>query len=120
MSCHCANLPSSFFAEEAPSGFIESLAERAVSQKWKRLCSCPECGSLWAVDEWDKYQEKVVTRVSEKSRWDEHSEDDRKALLLRSRGGTVDEQCVWAGCAKKRVRGVAMCVDHLYATGARR
>ncbi len=120
MSCRCINLPSMFYAEEAPAGFLQALKERAVSQKWKRLCACPDCGTLWAVDEWDKYHHQVVTRVSDPSKWDEDSEEGRKELLLRSRGGVTDEKCVWLGCEKKRVQGVAMCIDHLYATGARK
>ncbi len=120
MSCRCSNLPSAFYAEEAPRGFLDSLVERAVSQKWKRLGACPACKALWAVDEHDKYQEQVITRVFEPSRWDEDSEEERKSLLLRSRGGTSAEKCVWSGCEKKRVRGVVMCIDHLYATGARK
>lgn len=120
MSCRCFSLPLAFFAEEAPRGFVDSLVEKAVSQNWKRLRACPVCGALWAVDEWDKYHDQVVTRVSDMSRWDADSEEERKGLLLRSRGGTSDEKCVWSGCKKKRVRGVAMCIDHLYATGARK
>lgn len=120
MSCRCISLPSMFFTEEAPDGFLPSLTERAVSQKWKLLYACPNCGTLWAVDEFDKYQHQVVTRVSDPSKWDEDSEEGRKGLLLRSRGGTSDEKCVWSDCEKKRVRGVALCIDHLYATGARK
>jgi len=120
MSCRCSSLPPAFYAEEAPRGFLKSLDEREVSQKWKRLCVCRECGALWAVDEWDKYQEQVVSRVTEHAKWDDDSEEMRKGLLLRSRGGLTDEKCLWAGCEKKRVRGVAMCIDHLYATGARK
>lgn len=113
-------MPVAFYADAAPRGFLDSLEEKAVSPRWKRLCVCPECGESWAVDEWDKYEDQMVTRVSNAQTWDEDSEETRKRLLQESRGGLDDAPCIWAGCQKKRVRGVVYCIDHLYATGARR
>ena len=120
MPCHCSSLPVAFYADKAPSGFLKLLDEKATSPKWKTLSVCPVCGAQWAVDVWDKYQEQLVTRVADPEKWDDDSEEIRKGLLLRSRGGLTEEKCVWAGCEKKKVRGVALCIDHLYATGARK
>jgi hypothetical protein len=114
-------LPATFYVEEGPRGFVESLKEEDYSsENWKRLYVCPECGTRWAVDEWEKYGHQVASRVRDDHRWDEESEEDRKSLLLRSRGGLTEEKCAWLGCEKKKVRGVAYCIDHLYATGARK
>ena len=32
----------------------------------------------------------------------------------------TEEKCVWMGCGKKKVQGLAFCIDHLHATGDRR
>ena len=121
MTCACAKLPDSFYLEEGPKGFEAGLAHKETSvPNWRNLMACRQCGTLWALDEWEKYQPQVVSRVRDIAHWDAHSEEERKALLLRSRGGLTEEKCAWLGCQKKKVRGVAHCIDHLYATGARK
>jgi hypothetical protein len=121
MKCLCPTLPDAFYVEDGPKGFIEALAEKDYSsENWKRLYECPTCPTMWVVDEWDKYGHQVASRLRERGRWDEESEEERKSLLLKSRGGITTEECAWMGCAKKKVRGVAYCIDHLYATGARK
>lgn len=90
-------------------------------QNGMRLYSCPECGILWAIDEWDKYQYQVVSRVKDRSTWSSDQRiEEGKQLLLVSRGGTSDEMCIWSGCTEKRVKGVVYCLDHLWNTGAKR
>jgi hypothetical protein len=121
MKCSCANLPDAFYVEDGPKGFVEALVERDYSsENWKRLYECPTCTARWVVDEWDKYAHQVASRVRDRRRWDEESEAERKNLLLKSRGGLTEEECARLGCEKKKVRGVAYCIDHLYATGARK
>lgn len=120
MKCKCSNLPDAFYLDEGPRGFQKSLHEDNA-QNWMRLCSCPKCGALWAIDEWDKYQDQVVTRVKDGSNWaTDQSTMARKQLLLQSRGDTTDETCIWSGCSGKRVKGVVYCLEHLWNTGARR
>ncbi len=86
-----------------------------------RLFRCSECGGLWAIDEWDKYQWQVAFRVGADEGWiGVDREPQRKQLLLESRGGATAERCIWVGCQNPRVIGVVYCVDHLYATGARK
>ena len=121
MTCVCSKLPDFFFLEEGPKGFESSLEQKDTSvPNWKNLCRCRSCGALWAIDEWDKYHDQVASRVRDVSHWDEDSEEERKKLLLKSRGGLSDEPCAWLGCEKRSVRGVAYCLNHLYATGARK
>jgi hypothetical protein len=113
-------LPPAFYADEAPEGFLGSLDKKAAPAQWKTLGICPKCGAQWAIDVEDKYQEQVIMRVADPEKWDGDSDEVRKGLLLRSRGGLTEEKCLWAGCDNKRVIGVVHCIDHLYATGARR
>jgi hypothetical protein len=90
-------------------------------KNWMRLFECSHCGALWAIDEWDKYQWQVVFRVGDVEGWaGVDREPQRKQLLVESRGGTTAERCIWEGCSNPRVNGVIYCIDHLYATGARK
>lgn len=88
---------------------------------WIKLFRCKVCGQHWSIDEWDKYVDRVITRITDVENWESNDSTSlRKGLLLASRGGTTNEECAWAGCKGKQVKGVAFCIDHLYATGARK
>jgi hypothetical protein len=120
MTCDCQSLDDTFYMDEAPRGFQTNLEQRDTAN-WMRLFSCIFCQSLWAIDEWDKYQEQVVFRVRHSDSWfDVGAAERRKSLLLRSRGGEVSAECICACCQKPRIRGVVYCLDHLYENGARR
>jgi len=118
MKCVCSSLADVFYVESRLS-FMHDLSEKEFAS-WKTFCVCQKCGTHWAVDEWDKYQTQVINRVSDIENWDVASEEERKNLLLDSRGGLTHEDCIWAECGKKRVKGLAYCIDHLYATGTRK
>jgi hypothetical protein len=120
MRCQCSNVADALYLEEAPKGFRDTLVQQDM-QNWMRLFQCSQCGALWAIDEWDKYQWQVAFRVQVREAWASvDREPQRKQLLLRSRGGITAEPCIWASCQNRRVNGVVYCVDHLYATGARK
>ena len=120
MKCKCSKLPEAFYLREGHREFEKSL-KREDTGNWIWLGSCPKCGALWAVDEWDKYQPQVANRVTSREGWDGLDNIEmRKQLLLKSRGGFTDKKCVWAGCHDKAVKGVMYCLDHLWKTGARR
>jgi len=120
MKCNCHNLPDIFYIDQAPHGFAESLHQEDIGN-WLRLYSCPSCGTLWVIDEWEKYQDQVVSRIKDRTDWSgQERTAERKQLLLKSRGGRAEETCIWSGCNAKRIKGVVYCLDHLWKTGARR
>ncbi|MGJ8653574.1 MAG: hypothetical protein ACSHX8_09910 [Opitutaceae bacterium] len=120
MKCKCQSLDDVFYIDQAPRAFEKKL-RKIDTGDWMQLCECPVCGQLWAVDEWDKYSWQVVSRVSDPNAWSDSKRiEERKALLLRERGGTTDDECMWADCHEKQVKGVAYCLEHLWNTGARR
>ena len=119
MGCKCNSLKDYFYHEEGSRNFYKSLVELEVGN-WVKLFECPACNQLWAIDAWDKYQEQVVRKVSDRSVWEENSEDAAKKLLLESRGGYDEGVCINAGCNSQRVKGVVYCIDHLYEGGARK
>jgi hypothetical protein len=106
INCRCSSLPDVFCLDEGPKRFEKSLLQEDL-QNWMRLYSCPKCGTLWAIDEWDKYEYPVVSRVKDRSEGSSDQRiEERKQLLLRSRGKTTDEMCIWSGCPEKRVKGL--------------
>ena len=116
--CACSSLPDAIRARDHQP-FIESLSPLDEAS-WLRLTQCSTCGQLWRFDEPDKYQLQCATKIPRREAW--HAFDDsgaRKQLLLSLRGGTTGEPCIRASCEQPRVRGVAYCLEHLYATGAR-
>jgi hypothetical protein len=120
MQCKCANLPEALYYEDAPEAFFDESEEIATGE-WVKLFKCRRCGQYWSIDEWDKYQERIITKISDPKNWETlESIGLRKTLLLQSRGGITDQECIWTGCNGKRVKGVVLCIDHLYATGARK
>ncbi|MDF7827063.1 hypothetical protein P4B35_23775 [Pontiellaceae bacterium B12227] len=120
MKCQCHNLPAAFYLEEAPKGFEKTLIHKD-SGNWVWLGLCSKCGTYWSVEEWDKYSYQVVVRVADKDKWkDQDTVAIGKNLLLKSRGGLSDDECRWAECHQKQVKGVYYCLDHLWDTGARK
>ena len=119
--CSCETLAEAFFLDEAPEGWRATLRAEA-SGNWKDLCRCTVCVRAFSIDVADKYHHQVVVQVADVERWEEKgdSKEVRKALLLERRGGFDGGICVWAGCGRPRVRGVAFCLDHLWETGAQR
>lgn len=120
MKCRCDNLPDALYYEDASKAFFETLDE-ITTWNWAKLVKCRECGQYWSIDEWDKYQERGIIKILDPETWEAlDSTEIRKRLLLKSRGGTENEKCIWAGCEGKQVKGVVLCIEHLFATGARK
>lgn len=120
MKCRCSSLPDVFYLGDGPEGFEDGLKKLDEENRIK-LLECPQCGTLWVADEWDKYSWQVASRIEHRDEWPTPIPDEkRKQLLLSSRGGTTDQRCIWKNCEKSRVKGVVYCIDHLYETGARK
>lgn len=117
--CSCDTVSEVFYLDAAPGGFEDHLKDLDAAN-WMRLRECSECGTLWAIDEWDKYAWQVASRVRSRDKWSCASVAQRKELLVDERGGTTETPCICAGCDSSRVVGVAYCIDHLWETGATR
>jgi len=119
--CECDRLGKTFYLDEAPDGWVSGLVEDATGN-WKTLRHCARCRRSFSVDVWDNLQHQVVAAVDDVAHWEAEADSvgRRQELLLRSRGGTGEGTCAWAGCRGARVRGVAYCLDHLWESGARR
>ena len=102
------------------SRFYDELARLDCGDR-AQLRECRQCGQLWAIDDWDKHQTQLATKVAPERRRDWQARDvaAEKAFLLRARGGETSEPCLWSRCRKPRVSRSDCCLDHLYESGAR-
>ena len=123
MRCPCPTLPS--YAYYRPrrnlSRHLRPFIHRVERRGDRELCQCDEGGAYWRIDLPTRVTERFAWRLPEfRADWDLVSfEEEEKAMLLASRGGTTGEPCIWALCDKPRLSGVVYCVDHLYEMGVR-
>ena len=117
--CNCQELPEAVYCDESLSAFDQYMS-MIDTGNWIELFKCGNCTQLWAIDASDKYQERVASKVDQKTNWHKATDDQRKTLLLNARGGITKNECMMAGCNGYAVTGVVFCIDHLYETGARK
>jgi hypothetical protein len=87
---------------------------------WVRLMRCPNCGQLWKVDEWDKYQTLYAQKIFSIETWKTIDHVSLiKEQMIKNRGGIEENKCLWKECDRYAVKSCAYCVDHLYETGTR-
>jgi hypothetical protein len=118
--CICADLPELIYLEDQPPGSVGPLIHVDTGD-WVKLCRCDRCGQLWRIDVPDKYQPQIAVKVPAIDNWESlESKPFVLEHLIRSRGGLSEDLCVFAGCGKAAIKGVAYCAEHLYEMGARR
>ena len=124
MHCCCDELPRFTYwdPERGAALKLRPFAKRVGQANWRNLLVCELCNCHWRTDEFDKYNQGFVLKLGAyQDDWAELStEPEEKQLLLETRGGVLNEPCVWANCGKPKVKGSAYCIDHLYETGVRR
>jgi hypothetical protein len=124
MHCDCEILPvyTYYDPERGISQKLRPFAMPVTKKNWRELFRCEICGTFWRIDTEDKYQQGYVWKVGVfRDDWASvEFVEQQKELLLQRRGGNIDVTSIWAGCDKKRVKGMAVCIDHLFSTGARR
>jgi hypothetical protein len=121
MSCECERLPHVFNLEKYSNRLKKRLTEVEVkSDGWVKLCQCRACGQYWQLDEWDKYQTLCAIKISDPANWQTYDDQpDRARLLIESRGGLSEEECVMARCQNKALKSLAYCPAHAYEIGIR-
>lgn len=124
MNCECALLPEYDYCTpgRSLSRRIRPVAQIVARERWRDLLRCDVCGTHWRIDVADKGEGRYAWKVGAfRPDWAVPDFPElEKALLLQRRGGETAEKCAWLGCERRKVRGVAYCIDHLYATGARK
>jgi len=95
--------------------------ERVAQANWHDLYRSRQDGSLWRVDREDKCQERFIVRIPSLLNWESFdSAPMEKQLLLSTRGGESQEQCLVAGCSSNAIKGSAFCLEHTYERGIRK
>lgn len=116
------DLPQYLYYDDMPKEIKNKLIRfDSNSNDWRELFKNTSTGQLWVIDVWDKYTYQIAIKINDPKDWkSEKYEDYSKDLLLQSRGGYGEGECMWMNCNKQRVKGVVYCIDHLYETGARK
>jgi len=100
--------------------FVRKLRKIAEGV-WVELLRCPHCGSHWRATVSDGKVGAYAVRIQDPTTWEEYDDTPlQMRYLVESRGGTTDEECIYAGCHGKRVKGVWLCAHHLYEAGSRK
>ncbi|MEJ2759197.1 MAG: hypothetical protein P8046_12010 [Anaerolineales bacterium] len=68
MKCECVRLPEIFYLSDGPGGFEKGL-KLLDGKDWVKLYECPECGTLWAIDAWDKYTVRFAYKLKSRDEW---------------------------------------------------
>ena len=117
--CNCKEQPELIDISNIYSDFKSTLNQLEFGN-WVMLMQCPECEQLYKVDEWDKYQTCFAVKIQSKENWEAFdSESLIKEQMIKNRDGLTNDNCMWAGCNIKQVKGSAYCVNHLYSGGTR-
>jgi len=118
--CHCPTLPELIYYDQRPSGFEDSFA-KVADGPWVELFRCGLCGQLWRIDVWDKYQVRFAAKITTQNGWIEFNTTTfQKSLILKERGGYGDSTCICINCNNPTVKGMLICIDHLYGNGNRK
>ena len=121
MNCDCSTYPDTGRGSTVDQPFVDMEEVGTKAGKWVNLLRCSNCGQHWQVDEWDKYQIGISIKVNDPDKWEIFEDlSYRKDHLLRGRGGTTDEICVWQDCEEKQLIGSAYCPEHSFEIGGMR
>lgn len=119
-SCKCSDF-SRFVKASDADPYFRDLSQVAVKDAdWTTLRRCTQCGQYWQVDSWDKLQVNLAIKIETPENWESNSDQHlRVDALMYFRGGVSEEECMWAGCTRKRLKGLVSCLECAYRDGVR-
>jgi hypothetical protein len=118
--CECKRLPNIFNTERIFNGLKNRVKIVDIKNNWIKLGRCSVCGQFWQLDEWDKYQTICAIKINDPANWQTFDDEpDRVQLLINSRGGLSDKECVKANCRDTALKSLAYCPKHAYEIGLR-
>src|SRR2546426_7991411 len=104
MRCSCSQQEALVDITNSHSEFTGNLNVIEFGN-WVKLMQCPDCGQLWRVEEWDKYQTLYALKVASNVGW-EKIDSTRliKERMVRNRGGLENSKCMWEKCSLNGVK----------------
>ncbi|MFL5740218.1 MAG: hypothetical protein ACJ75B_08370 [Flavisolibacter sp.] len=81
---------------------------------WYRLYKHKANGTLWRLDERDKYQEQYFVRIDDYANWKDFNATELQIELLKKERGITGKECSWSLCANKALKGLVFCERHAY------
>ena len=89
------------------------------SASWFELYRFRRDGSLWRLDEWDKYQERFLVQVPSQVGWANFDCRQLQEKFLEKRRGISTERCSMKDCQRPTLNKLAYCSKHAYEIGIR-
>ena len=114
--CNCNEQVNVVDITDCHKGFQKGLIALAFGH-WEKLMECSECGQLWKVNEFEKYQTLYAVKVPNLNDWENVGNALIKEKIVQDRGVITEQECMYSGCTHQQVKDSAYCIDHLYETG---
>lgn len=98
-------------------GILDQIAadfDLIDQRPWYELYQYKIDKTYWRLDKADKYQVPFFLRLENLNDWYNFDSTELEiSLLLKTRGNSV-KNCIWAGCSKTSLQGLAYCEVHAY------
>jgi len=112
----CCEKMSEYIEASNQSKPFKSMEQmHCYTKHWCDLKRCPNCGQLWVVDEWDKYQLLVAFKVPafpSKEQIEGLVQKYHEKLAVDKHGGYSDKKCKWTGCKNFALKNKYVCYKH--------
>ncbi|MCE6988616.1 hypothetical protein [Dyadobacter sp. CY323] len=82
---------------------------------WYELYQYNYDQSFWRLDRFDKLQELFFVKLPSKNDWANYNSQELQIELLVKTRGFTTMPCIWQGCAKLTLQGLAYCERHAYS-----
>ena len=112
---NCDQLPNLMHGHRACPPFSNMIEVRCYLKNWAYLLKCADCGQLWIVDEWDKFQNLIALKVYHEPNDDEVKavlDDAHERMAITNAGGLSNNDCTWVGCSNKAINQMKICHYH--------
>jgi hypothetical protein len=103
-----------YYADKWLLDQLDENFELVDQAPWVKLFRQKENGSLWRLNDWDKYQTRYFVRIQDPSGWGEFDATPLQIELLRMTRGVTDNTCSWVDCSNPALVDLAFCEQHAY------
>jgi hypothetical protein len=105
---------SIYYAETSVLATINADFTFIEGAPWYELYQYKYDQSFWRLDRFDKLQEQFFLKLPTRDDWTNYNSQDLQIELLVKTRGLTTIPCIWEGCAKPTLQGLAFCERHAY------
>lgn len=111
---------SIYYADDSVLQMVKHDFDLIDRAPWYELYKSRLDGSLWRLDEADKYQERFLVRIDTATSWSTYDASPLQIALLERTRGLGEERCTMKDCGQLALNKLAFCATHAYGIGIRR